>query len=167
MMPSVDRVGRYFPMTLCRRNESGINPLTLALGEKAWFDHAEQLIQLALEDNFEPLKFNEQLNDLEIDSLIVEPKQEIRNSDIRHLALRWGNSPEVDLITRMPEMLHKVLVECSFAYSVWWTDGSEEVEPSILICQGLPPLNSATALLDGNWDQWGWCDSDLQPLFTR
>ena len=165
MMPSVDRVGRYFPMTLCRKNEAGTNPLTLALDEKAWFDRAQQLIQWALEDDFDTLKFNDQLNNLEIDGLIVDSKQETGNSDNRHLALRWGTSPEVDLITRMPEMLHKVLLECSFAYSVWWTDGSEEVEPSILICQGLPPLNSATALLDGNWDQWGWSDADSNDPF--
>jgi len=66
----------------------------------------------------------------------------------------------------MPEMLHKVLLECCFAYSVWWTDGSEEVEPSILICQGLPPLNSTSALLDGNWNQWGWSDFDSKDPFA-
>ena len=167
MMPSVDRVGRYFPMTLCRKNEPGTNPLTQVLNEKAWFGHAEQLIKWTLENDFDTHKFNEQLNELEIDTVVVDSQQETENSQNQHLALRWSIEPEMDLITRMPEMLNKVLHKCSFAYSAWWTDGSEEVEPSILICQGLPPLDSAAALLDGNWDQWGWDDGGHNGLFTR
>ena len=161
------QVGRYFPMTLCRKNEPGTNPLTQVLNEKAWFGHAEQIIKWTLENDFDTHKFNEQLNELEIDTVVVDSQQETENSQNQHLALRWSIEPEMDLITRMPEMLNKVLLKCSFAYSVWWTDGSEEVGPSILICQGLPPLDSAAALLDGNWDQWGWDDGGHNGLFTR
>ena len=43
-----------------------------------------------------------------------------------------------------------------FAYSLWWTQGSERIEPSLLICQGLPHINGAASLIDGAWQNHGW-----------
>jgi hypothetical protein len=43
-------------------------------------------------------------------------------------------------------------------HSVWWGQGSERIEPSLVLCRGLPGPDKFTALLDGNWDQYGWCD---------
>jgi type VI secretion system ImpM family protein len=42
---------------------------------------------------------------------------------------------------------------------VLWTDGSERVEPSVLIAPGLPPSEAFAALLDGHWDARGWLSS--------
>jgi type VI secretion system protein ImpM len=42
------------------------------------------------------------------------------------------------------------------AYSLWWTQGSERIEPSLLINEGLPPVSSFSGLLDGEWTRWGW-----------
>ena len=43
-----------------------------------------------------------------------------------------------------------------FAYSLWWTEGSELVSPSLLICKRLPSFEGIAAMLDGNWQKWGW-----------
>ena len=40
--------------------------------------------------------------------------------------------------------------------SLWWTDGSAIVEPSVLIAKGLPHPDSFAALLDGAWTQHHW-----------
>jgi type VI secretion system protein ImpM len=40
--------------------------------------------------------------------------------------------------------------------SLWWTDGSPKVAPSVLLCPGLPQPPSFAALLDGCWLQHGW-----------
>ncbi len=166
MMPSVDRVGRYFPMTLCRRNEPGTNPLTVANDEKAWFDQADQLIQWTLENDFDAMEFNSRIDSLENTTPEIQSNLHTTNRASRHLALRWGIDPDTKLLTRMPEMMHQILCECSFAYSIWWTEGSEVVQPSFLLCQGLPPINSAAALLDGNWNHWGWSDDAAVDLIA-
>jgi type VI secretion system protein ImpM len=41
-------------------------------------------------------------------------------------------------------------------YSLWWTQGSDAVAPSLLACQGLPPGDGFTALLNGDWGGCGW-----------
>jgi len=48
MIPSVDRVGRYFPFTILGRCVPG------GVAEAAWAAHAERLALGALEDDFDP-----------------------------------------------------------------------------------------------------------------
>jgi type VI secretion system protein ImpM len=43
-----------------------------------------------------------------------------------------------------------------FAYSLWWTEGSEHIAPSLLVCQGLPQMRGISGLIDGAWRQHGW-----------
>jgi type VI secretion system protein ImpM len=40
--------------------------------------------------------------------------------------------------------------------TLWWTDGSAAVEPSGLICRGLPDPESFASLLDGAWTGRRW-----------
>jgi type VI secretion system protein ImpM len=40
--------------------------------------------------------------------------------------------------------------------SLWWTDGSAQVEPGLLMCRGLPAPAAFSAMLAGNWKQAGW-----------
>ena len=47
------------------------------------------------------------------------------------------------------------------SYSLWWTDGSDLVAPSLLVCPGLPDEHGYAGMLDGQWRQWSWhvlCD---------
>jgi len=43
MVPSVDRVGRYFPLTIVTSWEPDDSALAVACGAQAWFDRASQL----------------------------------------------------------------------------------------------------------------------------
>ncbi len=53
MMPSVDRVGRYFPLVLAAQLPGCLSPGTLFHSGRAWFDAAEQLILTSLDDDFD------------------------------------------------------------------------------------------------------------------
>jgi len=44
MVPSVDRVGRYFPLTLVANLPADVTPIAAAKGSAAFFDRAERLI---------------------------------------------------------------------------------------------------------------------------
>src|SRR5262245_9131785 len=43
LMPSVDRVGRYFPLTIAEPLPAGAHPLVTAVTAAPWFDRAEGL----------------------------------------------------------------------------------------------------------------------------
>ncbi len=49
LVPSVDRVGRYFPLTVVAPLAAGHCPLDVACGANAWFEAAEALVLDALE----------------------------------------------------------------------------------------------------------------------
>ena len=51
MMPSVDRVGRYFPLTLAVTIADSAMPARAMLTAASWFDEVEQLALSALEDD--------------------------------------------------------------------------------------------------------------------
>ena len=54
LMPSVDRVGRYFPLTIATSLSAGANPFAAAAAATEWFEEAEALALSALEaDDFD------------------------------------------------------------------------------------------------------------------
>ncbi len=53
LMPSVDRVGRYFPFTLAVALSGCSNPAAVPVTGAKWFDRAEALALTALEDPFD------------------------------------------------------------------------------------------------------------------
>ena len=56
-------------------------------------------------------------------------------------------------------MLHSLVAGRFGAYTLWWTEGSEDIMPSLLVCSGLPPAEGFAALLDGRWQEAGaWQD---------
>ena len=65
MVPSVDRVGRYFPLTLVAELPDDVNPIAVATASVGFFDRAERLIidTLATE-NIDFEHFDDQVIDL-------------------------------------------------------------------------------------------------------
>src|SRR6266850_6447652 len=77
MVPSVDRVGRYFPLTLVAELPSDVNPIAVVGASAMFFDRAERLIidTLATE-NIDFDHFDEQVLDLGelLESITMPPR---------------------------------------------------------------------------------------------
>lgn len=158
LMPSVDRVGRYFPLTLACPLEPGMETARL-LGEAGWFERAESLLLDVLDASCGLAEFDAQVLDLGSPSPapmgfpISGPTHEMRANAWRLAA----SSPAV-LASVCPTLLALALEQVFCAYSLWWSSGSERVEPSYLVCQGLPPTDGFSALIGGDWSQGRWWD---------
>ena len=63
LMPSVDRAGRYFPLTMAVSLPEAVNPLRLATEYDDWFGRAESILLTALDDSvhFELDEFDRQV----------------------------------------------------------------------------------------------------------
>lgn len=162
LMPSVDRVGRYFPLTLAAPLQPNDTAPRIINDATAWFNSAETLILSCLEDGFDLESFDQRLANLGVPSSspsiadgVVEPKLV---DTTKSSAWRIATPSTVDLCTAFPPLLHRTLSELFFAYSLWWTQGSERVSPSLLACQGLPPIHGYTAMLAGDWQERSWQD---------
>ena len=46
-------------------------------------------------------------------------------------------------------------------YSIWWTEGSDDVEPCTIITEGLPQISQFISMLNGQWQQRGWNTAEL------
>ncbi|MDD5461308.1 MAG: type VI secretion system-associated protein TagF [Methylococcales bacterium] len=156
LMPSVDKIGRYYPMTISLMINQGVNPFD-ALQRKGWLSRLENLGLSCLKDNYSLHEFNSLIDQL-AKEIVCEPASlaERINNPVLHPA--WHQSlNRIESVTDLyPSMLDSVLKEGCFAYSLWWTQGSEHVSPSFLFSEGLPPFDGVAAMLDGNWKQWGW-----------
>ena len=165
MAPSVDRVGRYFPLTLVAELPRELPSfLSAVLRAEPFFDEAQHLIIETLEDeqiDFEG--FDERLLGLRqrIEAQPLSPEVVLEAGGARMLddgAEGWQiplASP-ARLEAAFSQVLSHRLSELYDPLVMWWTDGSAIVQPSCLVMKGLPHPDSFAALLDGSWAPRRW-----------
>ncbi len=152
MMPSVDKVGRYFPLVLGAQLPGCLSPGTVFQTARAWFDAAEQLILTTLDDDFDLEAF-----DRAVLALGVPAYTRAGGADDRgRAALRLDLHEAGDMAPTYARILDQVLMGNNLQFSLWWTLGSERVRPSVLLSPGMPEPPNFAAFLDGQWDEWGW-----------
>jgi type VI secretion system protein ImpM len=160
IMPSVDQVGRYYPMTLSSKNTADTNPFLTLQQNQDWFSNLETLALTCLQDDFNLKQFNMNLNDvLSVPTNDCPVKDPIPGQSDFETAPHTYYHPlnSLDLMGELlPNFVDQLLKQHCFAYSVWWTQGSEHVPPTLLVCEGLPPFGGIAAMFDGNWSKWGW-----------
>ena len=178
LAPSVDRVGRYFPLTVVAQIDVDISPLQFALDCTAWFESIEWLVLDALEQPSVDLK--------EFDAAIAalaQPLDECKPAAERAaLALyersrfparggAWRAPLEsaLDLQRAVNRLAQRTLSDGLRPVSLWWTEGSAAIAPSWLSLRGLPQPAHYAGMLDGGWTAAGWDDlGDLpHPQTTR
>ena len=158
MVPSVDRVGRYFPLTVIGELPVHVNPLELAVAAREFFDRAERVVLDALED--EDIDFHR--FDREIDALgplldpfcavpavHLEPGEPDRFAD-RPQGLHFPIASSATLTSPLLQLASHQLSREFAPLMFWWTDGSGAVQPEALIVAGLPHPESFAAMLDGS-----------------
>jgi type VI secretion system protein ImpM len=164
MVPSVDRVGRYFPLTLVADLPSDVNPIAVAAASVAFFDRAERLIidTLATEEiDFD--HFDDQVVELaESLEAITLPPRVVLDPAAAAILSEGGQSWQIPIAstTELAAIFEQLLSQrLSTLYEplvMWWTEGSSAIEPSCLIAKGLPDPATFVALLDGTWEQYRW-----------
>jgi type VI secretion system protein ImpM len=168
MMPSVDRIGRYYPMTITTMNRLNINPFIALEKELSWFSQVETLALSSLADDFSLEQFNLEINELKPDIFYNNCEPSLHSEQINkqpsHHAWQQSMEASQQISDMLPCFLDNLLKEQCFAYSLWWTQGSEQVSPSLLVCEGLPPFDGVAAMFDGNWQKWGW-EGNRYPVF--
>lgn len=162
LMPSVDRVGRYFPLTLACPVAVDADPLRL-LGETGWFERLEAVMLSGLEEASSLARFDARVQGLDAPPATARPGlHPDALGQARFNAWRIPAASPAALTGRCSVLLSLALEQVFCSFSLWWTSGSERVPPSALVCQGLPPTAGFSALLTGDWRGAGWWDLDSQ-----
>ncbi|KQV33796.1 type VI secretion system-associated protein TagF [Massilia sp. Root335] len=130
MMPSVDRVGRYFPLMI---GAVGAPPLLDWFHKHgAWYDAIEDLARASLDAGFRLAQFDE----------LPEPGVAV---DVRVVLIdgMWRFALDEGVGER-------VVAAALQGHSLWWTEGSPRVGPSMLVCAGLPRGQRFAEMLNGS-----------------
>ena len=143
LMPSVDSVGRYFPMTIAGLLPVSQNLLAVAARGASWFAAVEEIAHSCLEQGFQLDSFEQRLAGLDVlptcDGSPGGSHQALPEG--LYSGLSWpldGTALNQLFTTTYPEILDSLVRARLDSYSLWWTAGSDRVEPSMRICQGLP-----------------------------
>jgi type VI secretion system protein ImpM len=140
LMPSVDSVGRYYPMTIATLQPGPRNPFDLAARADSWFASAEDAALSCLEKGFRLEGLDKRLGALgALDGGGRPPGQALPETPAGGLG--WSldqGGPEQLCQGLYPEMLDDLLRSRFRTYSLWWTTGSEQIAPSLRVYEGLP-----------------------------
>ena len=157
LMPSIDKVGRHFPLALVAEADPAAVPTALFAAAAEWFAGLEDLALSTLEDDFAFEAFDEALAgcgpppQAGAGTMEFGPQRPLEGR-----RWRFAADPASALGPGDPQILHQILRSFMAQQSLWWCAGSERVAPSFLVCDGLPQDDGFVALLDGVWDRWSW-----------
>jgi type VI secretion system protein ImpM len=169
MAPSVDRVGRYFPLTVVAQLPLDAPVVTAAARADGFFDCVERLvIDTLTADVVDFERFDEELmmlgRDLELASPVGVRLGRTASQVLDEPPGAWqvpiGSASNVG--TALEQLTTERLSAIYEPLVLWWTEGSSKVEPSCLISKGLPHPDSFAALLDGSWGPRRWQSVEAQ-----
>jgi type VI secretion system protein ImpM len=157
LLPSVDRVGRYFPLTVVVELPAGLAPLAFARAAAGWFSEVESLCTGAVQDA--------QLQLEHFDADLSASGEKLAGLDRAQGAggfagpgtqWHWPLSSVDRLSSALADPLMSAPLASLRPLTLWWTAGSELVHPSVLLVRALPRSESFAALLAGTWDDGRW-----------
>lgn len=147
VMPSVDRVNRYFPLTIAASVEVGDSLFDVVGRLQPWFDEVDGLLLQALDND--ALDIN---NFSAMVSSRVLPEQ--RNSESSCVApisatgeIQFALGQDSGPGEQLGKLLQSCLQPQLGPFSVWWTNGSQRIGSQGRIFKGLPAPSCYAELL--------------------
>lgn len=148
LIPSVDRVGRHFPLMIAGACQGRAPLLQWLSEEKAWFDQLEKWALASLEDGFMLSEFDAALAAMNALPAMPDGIEDQTKPD-GFWCLPIGSLAQVP--AGMPALTSNIAQSLLQGHSLWWTEGSPSIQASLLVRAGLPATTSFAAMLDGQW----------------
>jgi len=147
-MPSVDGIGRYYPLTLLAVADasSSIPPPDLDLQDH-WFALAEEFLLSTLERSKSFEEISARLDDMpvpHVEPTVSSAKGILSFGDKTIGAMTAGGTFQ-SALTALRQGNHGTSAAASF----WWTEGGGDFPPMALSTHGLPDAFSYSAMLTG------------------
>jgi len=156
ILPSVDSVGRYYPLTLIAQIPGHVGVFEYVAAASEWFEKLENVAITTLEKGMTVNELAQELTQLKTvfelplrESSPLGPQQHQQHS----IPLEF---PEQSITSITPLLCDALLKPQMPTLSIWWTKGGQHVDPALLLADKLPRPTSYTAMLNGQWENWHW-----------
>jgi type VI secretion system protein ImpM len=151
LVPSVDAVGRCFPLLLAQELPESAEPTALAAEATPWFEAAEALSLEALSIGFDLAALDHPLP-----APTAVPLRPPADPAAAEPVGLWVGLPMLSALratlARTPGIGPRS--------ALWWTGGGGGFRPGLAVTIGLIPPAGFTALLDDSWTSHGWRSID-------
>ena len=162
MMPSVDRVGRYYPLTLATIIPND-RLLDIFLPTSTVFEQLETSALSVLSEPFDFEAFDSHLNAIHlIDFLVPARFSDEPAANSKQNSLKAAFRFELDSLEQsgaaLPDVCRGLMQHYMPLHSFWASTGSQSNRASFLCCEGLPPSDAYADFLKGtaqsgrNWE---------------
>jgi type VI secretion system protein ImpM len=150
LMPSVDKVGRYFPLTICHEIAAAPELTGLVAHAASWYEQAEKLALSTLETRFSIDELEAPIGLSLPPAASPGPPAPLAAPGI-HISVETPADLADTIETQGPLPTDRTL---------WWSAGSTLVKPCCAISRALPRADAFVAFLDGGWQTRGWVSVD-------
>jgi type VI secretion system protein ImpM len=153
-MPSIDGVGRYFPLTIAIDESEGVLPPPEIEANEAWFDAIETVLLDALHPD---RTFEEAAATVAALAPPTRTMSDEFGADIAELSsgavvIRGFGADAAPAFARARRFGHR---QTFATQTYWWTIGGEDFARTALIETGMPPPDRFAALLAGAFNTDG------------
>jgi type VI secretion system protein ImpM len=155
MLPSVDRVGRYFPLTFALRVRGIKDDITSLFAARNWYQGLEQIGLLALSADFSAEALEAHLGRNPFPLLVDTPERR----EVDDL-LQWWREPGaprslqlsdgVSLTELMDRSAAALISEAAAGRTLWWSVSPETGTTEVHCATGFPPESYFEVLLRGD-----------------
>lgn len=154
MIPSVDRVGRYYPFSIVKKLPQSVNAFEFMQLQSDWFTDIESLALDALDGQITIDDLVDKLDDMEINSSTNHSRLGFNmDSDSFQFDMPYEEKSISNIYSLL---LDSVMTKTFQSYSIWQSTGSELVNPCLFSCQGLPDIQKMPAMMNGDWRNHQW-----------
>jgi len=174
VLPSVDRVGRYFPLTIAVPATASTHVSLSMHCNGDWFRHLQEIGIACLENSPSVdalLEVLAQLNapvtplwniqphrgPLAGQCLMLSPKPTATDEETDSSPQNASSARPLDLnLMQSLNWNEALLRQQRSSYSLWYAAAGEDGNDVLLSCKGLPQTAGFTAMLTGQWQEYGW-----------
>ena len=154
LLPSMDAVGRHYPFTVASTLEYA--PIDV-LNSGVFSLEYEDIVLKVLDGSVDLFSWRKEVaKTLSCISGVKKQVSFLTSVDKNKSAEAFEFSGDELSSQVLQEAMHALLYKKHGDYSVWWTHGSCNIKPMVLITPGLPAVNQVAAMLDGRWKHWEW-----------
>lgn len=160
LVPSVDRIGRCFPMTIATAIPDGMAPIDMVGAWAEGFERAEILAIGTLGRALDPETFVARVAGLPAPTAAPAPAPVARWAQAESPATgtRTAGAPLDGAEARglLATLSPPLLTAAPQSWSLWWHLDWEQRPATTVLFAGLPPPEAAGAMLRGMWKEGGW-----------